>query len=152
MSDTKEFAEGVKHALDYLSALFEGIEDTDIYKMYMEEELALRRKEKISNLKTGEDYSLNDVVLRGWVSTIATQRELPNGDLVSQFRIAITRPEGGVDTIDLEARSPETQRVALKLQDGDWVEINGSIRRRFWKSGSGLASRWQVVTSRIDWI
>ena len=95
------------------------------------------------------DYSLNDVALRGWVTTIATERELPSGDLVVQFRIAITRPEGGVDTIDLESWSAKTRRTALSLKDGEWVEISGSIRRRFWKSATGLASRWQVVTTEI---
>jgi single-strand DNA-binding protein len=95
------------------------------------------------------DYSLNDVALRGWVTTIATERELPSGDIVVQFRIAITRPEGGVDTIDLESWSAKTRRSALSLKDGEWVEIQGSIRRRFWKSGQGLASRWQVVTAEI---
>ena len=95
------------------------------------------------------DYSLNDVALRGWVTTIATERELPSGDIVVQFRIAITRPEGGVDTIDLESWSAKTRRIALSLKDGEWVEIQGSIRRRFWKSGQGLASRWQVVTAEI---
>lgn len=95
------------------------------------------------------DYSLNDVALRGWVTTVATERELPSGDVVSQFRIAITRPEGGVDTIDLESWSAKTRRSAASLKDGEWVEINGSIRRRFWKSGTGIASRWQVVTNEI---
>ena len=95
------------------------------------------------------DYSLNDVALRGWVTTTATERSLPSGDLVAQFRIAITRPEGGVDTIDLESWSAKTRRTALSLKDGEWVEIQGSIRRRFWKSGPNLASRWQVVTSEI---
>ena len=33
------------------------------------------------------DYSLNEVALRGWVTTIATERELPSGDAVVQFRI-----------------------------------------------------------------
>ena len=95
------------------------------------------------------DYSLNDVALRGWVTTIASERELPSGDLVVQFRIAITRPEGGVDTIDLESWSAKTRRTASSLKDGEWVEVSGSIRRRFWKSGAGLASRWQVVTAEI---
>ena len=95
------------------------------------------------------DYSLNDVALRGWVTTIATERQLPSGDIVVQFRIAITRPEGGVDTIDLESWSAKSRRTALSLKDGEWVEIQGAIRRRFWKSGQGLASRWQVVTSEI---
>lgn len=95
------------------------------------------------------DYSLNDVALRGWVTTIASERELPSGDLVVQFRIAITRPEGGVDTIDLESWSAKTRRTASSLKDGEWIEVSGSIRRRFWKSATGLASRWQVVTSEI---
>ena len=95
------------------------------------------------------DYSLNDVALRGWVTTIATERELPSGDVVVQFRIAITRSEGGVDTIDLESWSAKSRRTALSLKDGEWVEISGSIRRRFWKSANGLASRWQVVTNEI---
>ena len=95
------------------------------------------------------DYSLNDVVLRGWVTTVASERELPSGDQIVQFRIAITRPEGGVDTIDLESWSAKSRRTALSLKDGEWVEIQGSIRRRFWKSGQGLESRWQVVTSDI---
>lgn len=152
MSENTEFAEGVKHALNYLSELFEGVEDTDIFKEYMSDELDEQRSEKIAKQSQDIDYSLNDVSLRGWVTTIATERELPSGELVAQFRLAITRPEGGVDTIDLEAWTPQTRRVALKLKDGDWVQISGSIRRRFWKASSGLASRWQVIASEIDWI
>ena len=95
------------------------------------------------------DYSLNDVMLRGWVTTIATERKLPSGDLVVQFRIAISRPEGGVDTIDLEAWSAKNRRSALSLKDGEWVEIEGSIRRRFWKAGANLASCWTVNTAEI---
>lgn len=104
---------------------------------------------KLNEIEEEVDYSLNDVALRGWVTTVATERELPSGDMVVQFRIAITRPEGGVDTIDLESWSAKTRRSALSLKDGEWVEIQGSIRRRFWKSGQGLASRWQVLTNEI---
>jgi single-strand DNA-binding protein len=100
-------------------------------------------------IKEDIDYSLNDVALRGWVTTLATERELPSGDVVVQFRIAITRPEGGVDTIDLESWSAKSRRTALSLKDGEWIEVQGAIRRRFWKSGQGLASRWQVVTHEI---
>jgi single-strand DNA-binding protein len=95
------------------------------------------------------DYSLNDVVLRGWVTTVASERSLPSGDVVAQFRIAITRPEGGVDTIDLEAWSAKNRRSALSLKDGEWIEVEGAIRRRFWKSGANLASRWTVNTAEI---
>ena len=110
---------------------------------------AYKETKKSNEIEEEIDYSLNDVALRGWVTTVATERELPSGDLVVQFRIAITRPEGGVDTIDLESWSAKTRRSALSLKDGEWVEIQGSIRRRFWKSGQGLASRWQVLTNEI---
>ena len=108
-----------------------------------------KETKKSNEIEEEIDYSLNDVALRGWVTTVATERELPSGDVVVQFRIAITRPEGGVDTIDLESWSAKTRRSALSLKDGEWVEIQGAIRRRFWKSGQGLASRWQVITNEI---
>ena len=95
------------------------------------------------------DYSLNDVMLRGWVTTLATERKLPSGDVVTQFRIAITRPEGGVDTIDLEAWGAKVRKTAMALDDGEWVEVSGSIRRRFWKVGANLASRWCVNVAEI---
>jgi len=110
---------------------------------------ANKESKKSNEIEEEIDYSLNDVALRGWVTTVATERELPSGDVVVQFRIAITRPEGGVDTIDLESWSAKTRRSALSLKDGEWVEILGAIRRRFWKSGQGLASRWQVITNEI---
>ena len=108
-----------------------------------------KQAKKSNEIEEEIDYSLNDVALRGWVTTVATERELPSGDVVVQFRIAITRPEGGVDTIDLESWSAKTRSSALSLRDGEWVEIQGAIRRRFWKSGQGLASRWQVITNEI---
>lgn len=110
---------------------------------------ANKETKKSNEIEEEIDYSLNDVALRGWVTTVAAERELPSGDVVVQFRIAITRPEGGVDTIDLESWSAKTRRSALSLKDGEWVEIQGAIRRRFWKSGQGLASRWQVITNEI---
>ena len=33
------------------------------------------------------DYSLNDVALRGWVTTVAAQRELPSGDQIGRAHV-----------------------------------------------------------------
>ena len=38
-----------------------------------------------------QDYSLNDVLLRGRVSREAIEKELPSGDKVVEFRLIITR-------------------------------------------------------------
>lgn len=96
------------------------------------------------------DYSLNDLLLRGRVSAVATSKELPSGDKVVEFRLIVTREERqGVDTLDIAAWSAKSRKFALALQPDEWVEISGSIHRRFWQSPAGVASRWQVVASEI---
>ncbi len=96
------------------------------------------------------DYSLNDCLLRGRVSAPATDRELPSGEHVVEFRLIITRAEReGVDTLDIAAWSSRVRRTALSLKAGEWVEITGSIRRRFWQGPTGLTSRWQIEAESI---
>ena len=98
-----------------------------------------------------EDYSLNDVLLRGRVSQEAVERELPSGDKVVEFRLIITRDtQPGVDTLDIGSWSPKSRRTALSLAPDEWVEISGSIHRRFWSAPGGLASRWQVEAIEIS--
>lgn len=96
------------------------------------------------------DYSLNDLLLRGRVSAAAVEKELPSGDKVVEFRLIITRLErGGVDTLDIAAWSSKMRRSALSLKEGEWIEIAGSIHRRFWSGAAGVASRWQVEAAEI---
>ena len=96
------------------------------------------------------DYSLNDLLLRGRVSAPATTKELPSGDKVVEFRLIVTRAEReGVDTLDVAAWSAKMRKVALTLQGDEWVEISGSIHRRFWQSPTGVASRWQIEAEEI---
>jgi len=96
------------------------------------------------------DYSLNDLMLRGRVSANATQKELPSGDKVVEFSLRVTRSaRQGVDTLDVGAWSSKSRKFALSLKPDEWVEIQGSIHRRFWQSPGGLASRWQVEAAEI---
>jgi single-strand DNA-binding protein len=96
------------------------------------------------------DYSLNDLLLRGRVSAPATSKELPSGDKVVEFRLIITRTEReGVDTLDIAAWSAKSRKIALTLAGDEWVEISGSIHRRFWQSPTGVASRWQIEADEI---
>lgn len=107
-----------------------------------------KKSVKDSDLKI--DYSLNDLLLRGRVSAPATSKELPSGDKVVEFRLIITRSEReGVDTLDIAAWSAKSRKIALTLDSDEWVEISGSIRRRFWQSPAGVASRWQVEATEI---
>jgi len=45
------------------------------------------KKKKIDQAEIEEDYSLNDVVLRGRVSQEAIEKELPSGDKVVEIPI-----------------------------------------------------------------
>lgn len=105
---------------------------------------------KKSDLSEEVDYSLNDCLLRGRVSAEAVEKELPSGDRVVEFRLIITRTErDGVDTLDIAAWSPKSRRTALSLKSGEWIEVSGSVRRRFWQGPAGLASRWQIEGESI---
>ena len=96
------------------------------------------------------DYSLNDLLLRGRVSQEAIEKELPSGDKVVEFRLIVSREkQSGVDTLDIGAWSAKARRVALTLTPDEWVEVSGSIHRRFWSAPTGLASRWQVEAVEI---
>jgi single-strand DNA-binding protein len=98
-----------------------------------------------------EDYSLNDVLLRGRVSQEAIEKQLPSGDKVVEFRLIVSRDrQSGVDTLDIAAWSAKSRRSALSLVADEWVEISGSIHRRFWSGPAGLASRWQVEAVEIS--
>ena len=105
---------------------------------------------KKSEIEEQVDFSLNDCLLRGRVSAAANDRELPSGEHVVEFRLIVTRAEReGVDTLDIAAWSAKSRRTALSLKPGEWVEISGAVRRRFWQGPAGLASRWQIEGESI---
>jgi len=91
----------------------------------------------------GEPSYLNTVQLRGrW--TAAAQRELPSGDLLVTARIVVPRPGGGVDTVDCAVWPAGLRKRVLAWPDGCQAEVTGSLRRRFWRTPGGPASRYEV--------
>ena len=106
---------------------------------------------KAAAVELDSELALNDVLLRGRVSSLAVEKELPSGDKVMEFRIVIARSdEEGFDTIDISAWSSKLRRAAGSLKNDQWVEVSGSIKRRFWRGATGLASRWQIDASEIS--
>lgn len=96
------------------------------------------------------DNSLNSVLIRGRVSSLGIEKIMPSQDRVVEFRIVINREtRSGVDVLDIGAWNSKARRKALTLKVDEWVEIQGSIHRRFWQSAHGLASRWQIEASEI---
>jgi single-strand DNA-binding protein len=124
----------------------------DVESFYNRKKVVAPMASKVSEKKIDEelDYSLNDLLLRGRVAAQAIEKELPSGDKVVEFRLIVSRLErGGVDTLDIAAWSSKMRRSALTLKEGEWIEISGSIHRRFWSGPTGVASRWQVEAAEI---
>lgn len=91
--------------------------------------------------------SCNEVRLRGRLSAAAEIRTLPSGDEVAVWRVVVPRgPEGGaaVDTIDCEGFSRRIIRLASSWPAGTVLELDGALRRRFWRSPGGARSRYVV--------
>jgi single-strand DNA-binding protein len=114
-------------------------------------DLVVKKVSSKKVIEIQEDYSLNDVLLRGRVSQEAVEKLLPSGDKVVEFRLIVSRDKhSGVDTLDIGSWSSKSRRTALSLLPDEWVEISGSIHRRFWSSPAGIASRWQVEAIEIS--
>ena len=103
--------------------------------------------------------SVNEVVVGGRVSGSPEQRELPSGDTVVQLRLVVPRshPRAGVgrggasvDTIDVACWTKALQRKAIRMKPGDLVTVRGALRRRFWRSPGGPASRYEVEATSLD--
>ncbi len=91
-----------------------------------------------------DDYE-NEVRLVGRSSGPALEKELPSGDKVVEIRIVVARDDrDGYDTLDVALWSAALRKRALSLKENEWIEVVGALRRRFWKTGNVVASRWQV--------
>lgn len=101
--------------------------------------------------------SRNEVALTGRVAAPAEERTLPSGTVLVTFRVIVDRPPQprpvqsrapAVDTIDCVAGSAPVRRAALGWLAGDVVEVSGALRRRFWRAGTGAASRTEVEVAK----
>jgi single-strand DNA-binding protein len=94
----------------------------------------------------------NDVVLRGRLSAPAELRTLPSGDPLVTFRLVVRRESprtpGQVDTLICVTFDRALQRRAAVWRTGDVVEVEGALQRRFWRTGTGTASRYEVNCQR----
>lgn len=92
----------------------------------------------------------NHVFLRGVLAEAPRIRILPSGDELCTFRLTVPRPKGSfgrtrVDSIECATTRLAVRRAAARLSPGEVLEVTGSLRRRFWRSGAGVpTSRYEV--------
>lgn len=99
----------------------------------------------------------NVVHLAGRLSGEPEMRTLPSGDELCVCRIVVARdevktlPSGrrtpSVDVVDLAAWASRPRRTMAGWHDGDEVEIDGALRRRFFRAGERTMSRVEVEVS-----
>lgn len=103
-----------------------------------------------------EQLGTNEVRLVGRVSGTAQGRDLPSGDRLVTFRLVVPRTGRaagtctGVDTLDIACWSARTRAVAARLEEGQVVLVDGALRRRFFATPSGRASRHEVHARRLS--
>ncbi len=100
----------------------------------------------------GGDSDDNTVRLRGRVSSAPHERELPSGAMIATFRLSIPRARTAmtvgstqsVDWVDCSAWAGRVRRSVSGWAVGDEVEVEGALRRRFYRAGEGSATRLEV--------
>jgi len=96
--------------------------------------------------------TVNEVTLRGRVSTAPGVRELPSGTCIVALRISVARTPSpmtkgskqGSDWVDCVAWGARQRRRVCTWRLGDVVEVRGALRRRFYRGGAGTAMRLEV--------
>jgi single-strand DNA-binding protein len=97
--------------------------------------------------------AVNEVRLVGRVSQPPEERVLPSGDTLWSFRVVVPRPDDPtrsrhpVDAVDCCVWSGRVRRSVASWRVDDIVEVRGAVRRRFFRTAHGAASRFEVEVS-----
>lgn len=122
-----------------------------------------RRVEPVDDAEDGSPAHVNEVRLVGRLAVEPVEKDLPSGDPLVTFRLVVDRDlkarrsaaNGGsartptVDTLDCSAWRRDVQRTLARAAPGDVLEVEGALRRRFWRTGAGAASRSEVEVLRV---
>ena len=105
---------------------------------------------------SGPRPAANEVHLIGRVAGAAVSRILPSGETVTMLRVVVDRPpsprrQGGPpsDTVDCAVWTARLRQRAGAVTPGTVVEIDGALRRRFWRTSAGAASRYEVEVTAL---
>jgi single-stranded DNA-binding protein len=90
----------------------------------------------------------NEIVVVGRLSMEPTDRQLPSGSLLTQWRLAVRRPVGHpshqrADALDCVTFNDDVRQAVEAWRLDDVVEIEGAVRRRWWRGGS----RYEIEVS-----
>ncbi len=115
---------------------------------------------EVSNGGAGVVAPVNELRLVGRLGAPAEVKELPSGDELVTWRLVVDRPRGTrrlpegarpatVDTLDCVGWSAAIKRSSQSWTAGDVLEVQGALRRRFYRAGAGVASRYEVEATVV---
>lgn len=90
---------------------------------------------------------MNIVILKGVLSRAPEPRDLPSGDRLAAFEVTIREPDQPTASVPVVWFDPPDR--ALRLVAGAEVVVAGRVRRRFFRTGAGTASRTEVVAWQV---
>jgi single-strand DNA-binding protein len=105
-----------------------------------------------SDVVEDQAEAVNEVRLLGRLAADPQLRELPSGDTVWNLRVVVERrvlpgkekPRQRVDSLECAVWSGRLKKQVEKWEAGDIVEVDGALRRRFFRAGGATASRVEV--------
>jgi single-strand DNA-binding protein len=110
--------------------------------------------DKVSESKTvaSEAFAVNEVRLVGRLSRDPEERILPSGYAMWTFRLVVAREANArtrqsVDTLDCAVWGGRVRSSVATWSADDVVEVAGAVRRRFFSTAGGPASRVEIEVS-----
>ena len=100
----------------------------------------LNRKSKASNSRNASQSKRDKNVKSGKVGKGGSSSKTANRSI----------PKREVDTLDIGVWRKDLQKKSLTLVAEQFVNVKGAIRRSFWSTPNGLASRYQIEAFEIE--
>jgi single-strand DNA-binding protein len=100
--------------------------------------------------------AVNSVCLEGRVCSAPVDKELPSGAVITTFRLSMARQPSPMTTgskqttdwVDCVAWGARPRRSVRAWTVGDWVVVDGALRRRFYRAEGAAATRVEVEVLR----
>lgn len=115
----------------------------------------IRRFDRFDRPSGGDPahMSENHVQLTGRLGANLSERALPSGDALLAFHIVVDRERPKTATkVDAVPCHVTTKALIAKLgkfEPGDVIAIEGSLRRRFWRTPQGIGSAVEVHATKV---
>ena len=89
----------------------------------------------------------NLAVLSGCLSSPPRRRALESGSVLLNLEVTVAHPDARADTVPVSVFDPAA--AVERLAEGDAVVVVGAVRRRFYRTPTGTASRTEVVAESV---